>query len=335
MQEYLNLFIDSDYPTFLDKYLTTKTLKRLQHVTQFCGCDYTNRYSPLFLYTRFDHSLVVAHMTYHFTHDKKEAIAALLHDIGTPAFAHVFVYVFGDYIHQESSEKNIIDMIKQDDELLKYLKEDSISLEELQDLTKYEILENKSPKLCTDCLDGVLHTCFIWLHTHSLEEIKEVYDDLIVLKNEDGKKEIGFQKKEVSEKFSGMVKNYAIALQKNENKYTMEFVASVIKKGVEKGLISMEDLYKKKETYIVTILKKNFSTWEIFTETSTLLRTDKKPNQFYVSLNTKKRNVIPLVKEDAITRITEVSNKAKEIQECIQKFQDTLYAYIEKIKEIC
>ena len=335
MQEYLNLFIDPDYPTFLDKYLKTKTLKRLQHVTQFCGCDYTNLYSPLFLYTRFDHSLVVAHMTYHFTHDKKEVIAALLHDIGTPAFAHTIDYVFGDYIHQESSEKNIIDMIKQDDELLKYLKEDSISLEELQDLTKYEILENKSPKLCTDRLDGVLHTCFIWLHTHSLEEIKEVYDDLIVLKNEDGKKEIGFQKKEMAEKFSGMVKNYAIALQENENKYTMEFVASVIKKGVEKGLITMEDLYKKKETDIVTILKQNFSTWEIFTETSMLLRTDTKPSQFYVSLNTKKRNVIPLVKGKPITRITEVSKKAKEIQECIQEFQDTLYAYIEKIKEIC
>ena len=49
MQEYLNLFIDEDYPKFIDKYLNTKTLERLKYITQFCGCDYTRLYSPLFL----------------------------------------------------------------------------------------------------------------------------------------------------------------------------------------------------------------------------------------------------------------------------------------------
>ena len=71
MNQYLNIFIDTDYPDFIDKYLNTNTLNRLKHITQFCGCDYTNLYSPLFKYTRFDHSLVVAHMTWHFTHNKK------------------------------------------------------------------------------------------------------------------------------------------------------------------------------------------------------------------------------------------------------------------------
>ncbi len=36
-------------------------------------------------------------MTWHFTHDKKETIAVLLHDVGTPCFAHCIDYVFGDY----------------------------------------------------------------------------------------------------------------------------------------------------------------------------------------------------------------------------------------------
>ena len=65
MNEYLQLFIDEEYPYFIDKYLDTKTLNRLKYVTQFCGCDYTDLYSPLFLYTRYDHSLVVAHMTWY------------------------------------------------------------------------------------------------------------------------------------------------------------------------------------------------------------------------------------------------------------------------------
>jgi len=107
MEDYLKLFIDKDYPYFLDKYLHTKTLERIKHVTQFCGCDYTKLYNIRFSYTRYDHSLVVAHMTWHFTKDKTSTIAALLHDAGTPCFAHCIDYVFGDYITQESSEKDI------------------------------------------------------------------------------------------------------------------------------------------------------------------------------------------------------------------------------------
>ena len=174
MQEYLQLFIDPEYPYFIDKYLSTETLKRILNVSQFCGCDYTNLYQILFLYTRFHHSLVVAHMTWHFTHDKKATIAALLHDIGTPCFAHCIDYVFGDYLKQESSERKITEMVKRDPTLLAYLQEDGITIDDLEQLEQYSILENKAPQLCTDRLDGVLHTCYIWLQTHSLQEIKEV-----------------------------------------------------------------------------------------------------------------------------------------------------------------
>lgn len=182
MEEYLKLFIDDDYPYFIDKYLNTKTLRRIKYVTQFCGSDYTNLYDPLFLYTRYDHSVIVAHITWHFTHDKKATIAALLHDVGTPCFAHTIDYVFGDFIKQESSEKDIVTLIKQDQELMEYLKEDGVSLDDLKDLKRYSILEQDSPNLCADRLDGVLHTCYIWLHTHSLGEVKDIINNIYVLK---------------------------------------------------------------------------------------------------------------------------------------------------------
>ena len=335
MQEYLNVFIDKEYPTFLDKYTKTQTLERLKYVTQFCGCDYTKLYSPLFVYTRFHHSIVVAHMTWHFTHNKEETIAALLHDVGTPCFAHSIDYVFGDYLNQESSEKNIVEIIKKDKELMNYLKEDEISLEQLNDLTQYPILENKSPKLCTDRLDGVLHSCYIWLHTHELKKIKEVYDDLVVLENEQGKKEIGFQHKKQAVQFAYMVKEYAIALQKNEDKYTMKFVSEIVKKAFLKKLISMEDLYTKKESEMISIFEQNFITWKIFKETNTLMRTESEPICFYASLETKKRNVITLVKtKEGSKRITEELEKTQEIYKEINRFKDTKYAYVEKIKNI-
>ena len=107
MNEYTKIFIDEKYPYFIDKYLNTKTLCRLKHVSQFCGCDYSKLYSPRFFYSRFDHSLTIAHMTWHFTKNKEETIAALLHDVGTPCFAHTIDFVLNDHINQESSEKNI------------------------------------------------------------------------------------------------------------------------------------------------------------------------------------------------------------------------------------
>lgn len=335
MNEYLNLFIDKDYPKFIDKYLTTKTLTRIKNVSQFCGCDYTKLYSPLYFYSRFDHSLVVAHMTWHFTHDKKATIAALLHDVGTPCFAHAIDYVFGDYLEQESSEKDIIELIKNDKDLLSYLKEDNISLTDLQDLTKYPVLENKTPRLCADRLDGVIHTCYIWLHTHSLEEIKEVYDNLIVLINEDNLPEIGFKDLEICEKFINMVITYAKELQGNTDKYVMKYISEIIKLAFERKLIDLEDLYQNKESEVISILDSNFDSWSEFKEANELIRTNEMPSHFYASFETKKRNVIPLVFQDnKVERIINISDKAKNSYQDFIQYKDTNYAYLKRIKTL-
>lgn len=337
MDQYLSLFIDKEYPNFIDKYLKTRTLTRLKNITQFCGCDYTKLYQPRFLFTRYNHSLVVAHMTWHFTKNRKETIAALLHDVGTPCFAHCIDYVFGDYINQESSEKKITDMIKKDNELLRYLKEDGILLEELEDFSNYHILENKSPQLCTDRLDGVLHTCYIWLHTHSLEQIKEVYDNMIVLENEDGHPEIGFKDLEIAEKFVVMVYIYAKELQGNTDKYIMKYVSEIVKLSFERNLISLDDLYTKKEKDICEIFASHFSSWKVFKEANSLMKTEIEPvNTFYISFDTKKRNTIPLLQTaKGNKRITEVSNHAGEKYNTLKKYKDSKYAYVEKIKDIC
>lgn len=333
---YLNVFIDDDYPKFIDKYVNTKTLNRIKNITQFCGCDYTKLYSPLFLYTRFDHSLVVAHMTWHFTHDKKETIAALLHDVGTPCFAHCIDYVLGDYANQESSEEKISNVVLQDKEILQFLKEDGINLVDLEDFQKFQILENKSPKLCTDRLDGVLHTCYIWLHTHSLEQIKEVYNNMVILKNEVGNLEIGFHDLKIAEKFVYMVYNYAKELQRNKDKYVMKYISEIVKLSVSYGPITLNDLYEKSEREIVNIFAKNFTSWSIFNEASTLVQSETEPSDvFYISFDTKKRNTIPLVNSFAgASRIVNVSEEAKRIYSELENYRDSKFAYVRSLKKL-
>ena len=303
MKDYLNIFINDDYPVFIDKYLKTKTLNRLKYVSQFCGCDYTNLYKPLFFYTRYDHSIVVALMTWHFTHDKKETIIALLHDVGTPCFAHCIDYVLGDYLKQESSEKKIVDIIIKDNILVSYLKEDNIYLEDLNDLSKYKILENKIPRLCTDRLDGVLHTCYIWLNTNTIEDIKEVYNNLILLNNEEDNIEIGFKDIDSAMKFSNMVYKYTNEFQSNKDKYVMKYISELIKLSIKRKLITLEDLYIMKESDICNIFNNNFDSWKEFKLISDISNIDNS----YVSFNTKKRYVLPLVRvNNKVIRLGEI-----------------------------
>lgn len=275
-------------------------------------------------------------MTWHFTKNKKETIAALLHDVGTPCFAHCIDYVFGDYLNQESSERKITDIIKLDEELLKYLDEDEISLLDLEDFNNYPILENKSPNLCTDRLDGVLHTCYIWLKTHLLEEIKEVYDNLEVLTNESNKKEIGFTNLKTALKFVKMIKVYALELQGNKDKFVMKYISDLVKEAAKLKLITIDDLYFKKEQEIINIFETNFKTWPNFTNACYLKNANEVPkNNYYISFATKKRNVIPLIKnKQKLERVTSISKRTQKIYFEINEFQDKKYGYIENIKEI-
>lgn len=336
MKEYLKIFIDDEYPDFIDKYLDTNTMKRLKNITQFCGCDYTKLYSPLFKYSRYDHSLVVAHMTWHFTHDKEETIMALLHDVGTPCFAHCIDYVFNDYLKQESSEKSIKDIIKSDSKMQELLKQDNIDIKIFDKYKDFHILENKSPRLCVDRLDGVLHTCYIWLKTHSLKDIKEVYDDIMVLTNEDGNPEIGFNSLVIGEKFVTMVYTYAIELQSNTDKFVSMFIADMVKLSFANDILSLNDLYEKKEEEICQIFNDNFSAWNKFTKASKLIKTNKMPtNKYYISYETKKRNTIPLViYNNEIKRIDLVSKFAKEKYKVLKLYKDSKYAYIKEIDEL-
>lgn len=334
-EAYLSLFIDQEYPKFIDKYLKTKTMKRIQYVTQFCGCDYTRLYHPQFLYTRYHHSLVVAHMTWHFTHEKKQTIAALLHDVGTPCFAHSIDFALYDFLHQEKSERKIADIIEGDRELLQYLKEDGMTVEDLEDLKQYPILENKTPKLCTDRLDGVFHTCTIWLSTHSYMEIKEVYHHIEILTNEEGNLEIGFCDLTSAEVFAHMTSIYAKELQGNRDKYVLQFVAEIVKSAIQKNLITFEDLYHKKEGELVSIFKDYYSSWKLFEQATTVKGSNQAPDQFYISISSKKRNVIPLIQINGkIDRIVNVSNRIQSIYNDIFSYQDLPFSYVDTIKEI-
>lgn len=336
-QLYLSVFANPlfDFPDFLIKYLNTETMKRLKDVTQFCGADYTRLFNTRFKYTRYHHSIICSLIVWNFTHDNKETIKALLHDTGTPCFAHTIDFVFKDTINQESSEKRLSLLAKLDSELMEYLKMDGIEVEELDDLSDCYILENKHPRLCADRLDGVLHTSYIWLNEDKLSVIKDIYKSIRVLENEDSLPELGFSDVDAALEFAKLVSRYAKQLQSNKTKYMNQYISEVVFLSLKSGLITLEDLYTRKESDLVEIFHKNFRTWEIFSNSTSVSSSDYPTEDFSVCVDVKRRNVIPLVEIDGkVYRLDEVSESAKEIYEDIEEFSDKKYGYIKNLKRI-
>src|SRR5574344_1581542 len=127
----------NDYPNFIDKYFNTPELHRLKNIGLFCGCDYVNVHKIKYWYSRFDHSVSTALMTWHFTHNKTQTIAALFHDVGTPVLSHTIDYLLGDSSKQETSEKNEFDIISKSPLIKMYLESDDINILDLKDNSVY------------------------------------------------------------------------------------------------------------------------------------------------------------------------------------------------------
>lgn len=333
LKTYMEIFSE-DFPSFLDKYIETNTMQNLNGKGQFCGSEYTKLHSCKMNYTRLHHSVVSALMTWHFTSNKTQTIAALLHDIGTPSFSHCIDFLLHDSENQCSSERSTLEVLEKDPVLLNLLASDGIELEQIINLKKYSIVENEKPKLCVDRLDGVLHTAFIWQHFWELKDIKEIYQNMKVLINEEGKPEIGFTDTKIAEKFSLGSFRYSIALQRNESIFSTQFIADVLKELMNRNLLSLDDLYQLSEKEIIEIIEHTGDlkdTWHQFTKAKKIVRTNEYPkDEYVVSVKSKKRYVLPLVYQNRKTqRVNKVSKYANNLLKTYLLYKDTEYSYVE------
>lgn len=333
LQKY-HMLLSSEWPEFIDKYLCL--IENLKQRTQFCGCDYTKLYPIRYLYTRFDHSVSCALMAWHFTHDKKKTIAALLHDKGTPAFSHCIDYVKGDYENQESAEMDLKEVLSNSKELLLYLKEDGLCLSDIIPIDQYSIVDIERPGICVDRLDGILHTNLIWLQTWQLDDVSFVYQDMKILKNQNGKEEIGFSSVEMAERFYEGAYTYSITFQKNEDRLVMQLIADIVKSLIHDHTVELADLYQLDESKLVDIIKssKYASLWKTFSNLEKIWRSEEVPTEYLYmipSFPVKKRFVIPLCEYQGKTiRLDEISSSCQTLLHQYEEFQDSHYAYIKK-----
>ena len=243
--------LSPDFPEFINNYIDFPILHRLSGIGLLCGTDWTPLYRNRFFYSRLDHSIGVALILWHFTHDRAETIAGLLHDVSTPVFSHVADFRNGDALTQESTENENESMIRNDDALCAMLKSDGISIDAVADYHVYPLADNKLPRLSADRLEYMFPSGAALEGSWTLSEIAEAYDDIAICINEDGESELGFRTQKIAETYCEKTCRTGHILQLNENKLALKLLSDIVDRAIAIGLIAEKDCYEKTEREIV------------------------------------------------------------------------------------
>ena len=288
-----------DIPQFLLDFASTDAMVRLKNIGMNCGVEYTNfpvyRDSPP--YSRFDHSLGVALIVWHFTQDIKQAVAGLFHDISTPVFAHVVDFLNGDHLQQESTEERTMEIISRSDQIRGLLTRYGLSVEDVCDYHRYPIADNDSPLLSADRLEYSLANAVNY-RFRTRAEVQAYYEDLTIEKNESGEDELAFRSPELACAFAQAALCNSKVYVTDEDRYSMQFLADMLRVALDGGVLREEDLYST-EPQVILKLQSGAPTaalWQQFRGFSAIHRTDQNPGlPQWMSVPAKKRCVDPLV----------------------------------------
>lgn len=329
--------LSEEFPNFLEEYIETPAMLRLDGISMFPGGDHTKILNIKNFNSRLKHSIGVALIVWNFTKDKKQTLAGLFHDISTPAFSHIVDFMNGDYLNQESTEDLTKYMIENSKEIMELLNRDGIKVEEVCDYHMYPIADNDTPMLSADRLEYTFSDGFEIDRIFDLDKVNRIYKNISVLKNENDEIELGFNNLNIAEEFiNNANKLWLLISGGNEINFIMQFWTDYLKKSIEKGYIKEADLYKMSEFEIIEKLKekadeKMIDILEKFQNSTEIIRSDVEVKDKYcVSIKAKRRYINPLVEIGNIAkRVTELSNEANKIIENIKAYEDSKFAYLD------
>lgn len=326
--DYFNM-LEPNFPEWLNDYIETKELLKQRYISVTCGKIYSNLFEIDFFFSSLDHSVAVALIVWHFTHDKKQTLSGLFHDIATPVFKHCVDFLNGDYMTQESTEDLTSKIIGSSKEIMDLLKRDNIKLEEVDDYHIYPVADNDTPKLSADRLEYSLSNALLTNKLLNIDEIKKIYSDIVLGKDEDGTLELSFTSKKTALEFVKITSKLSIIYRDDKTRYSMQLIADIIKKLNEDGLITKADLYNKKESEIMEIIenskyKEIFNIWK--NAKNVKVSKEKPETVYFVHHGAKIRYIDPLVNK---RRISSISKEAKKEIDKNLSYDMNNYVYLD------
>lgn len=326
-REYLRILCP-DFPTWLLKYIAVPEFQRL-HSVSMTTMDYSNLYKFPDFNSVFAHSIGVALIVWKFTHDQKQTLAGLYHDIASSAFKHAIDYMNGDSETQESTEANTGQIIRNSKTIMRLLKRDEILPSEVADYHLYPIADNNLPGLAADRLEYTLSNGLFLYETWDLAQVRYFYDNITVLKNEDGIPELGFLDQDVCEEFTELSLPLFANYHSDEARATLQFIADIIQSMLAKNFLTIDDLYSMSEREIIDWIlscgdKTISEAFRNFQRTTSVYSSNTiKKDRYCTDVKAKIRYITPLVKaedeDNEDRRITDISNP---IARAVKKYLD-------------
>lgn len=244
-----NLYCEN-FPEYLKDFLEVPEVSRLNGVEQNAGIDYSGFNIYKYHYSVLDHSLGVSLILNNFVINKRQIIAALLHDIDVPAFLYSTYLIDEPSVKKEDSELSTYDVIVGSNKLFEYFFKNKVDISDMCDYTKYPLAYNVRPKLCAHRLEYFLHTGFL-SGLYSFEQIKTFYNDIFVTANEDKMPEFCFRTLEIAKEFCRLTIECGKKYRSYEAKYAMKFISDTLASMIRREVISYEDLYKYSDRVIM------------------------------------------------------------------------------------
>ena len=294
------LIYSTDVPAWLGEFCAAPEMRRLRGVGMNCGCEYTAfpRFRGLPPYSRFRHSVGVCLIVWRFTGDMAQALAGLFHDIATPCFAHTVDFLRGDYMSQESTEDRTEDIIRTSPVIMQLLDKYGIAPGAVTDYHMYPIADNDSPRLSADRLEYTLGN----LEGYGLcgtAALQACYDGIIAAKAEDGAAELAFTDTDAARRFARNALKMSRIYVADEDRYAMQMLSELLRRAVEKGILTGEELYLTEDDVIARLTGDGelCARWQEFRAMHRMLTRaeDDAPDGAWRVIGAKKRYIDPLV----------------------------------------
>lgn len=316
LKDYFSI-LSQDIPGWLNDYIDTAAMQRIGYISFDNGNDYVSFNDKHDWYSNLDHSVGVALMIWHFTHDKAQTLAGLFHDIATPSFKHCIDFMYGDTEKQEFTENRTRSIIENDKKIMELLKCDGISLDQVCDYHIYPIADNDTPHLSCDRFEYNF-SCGYFFHPEiwTLEEIKKTYDDVEIMINENGEQELGFKTIKIAEDYIHHICKLWPYWIKPSMRITQQFYADIVSLMMEYNYLTEEDLYNLKESEVILKIENcpNKYISDAFNKFKKLNKCHvaiEDEGNYQISVKTKRRYVNPLVSNELMYgRIYSLSDQA-------------------------
>ena len=315
-----------EVPAFLYEIADSPQMQRLRGIGMNCGCEYTS--FPLFKglepYSRFTHSVGVGAIVWNFTRDPKQAIAGLLHDVASPAFAHVIDFMKGDYLVQESTEERTAAIIASSAQICEVLALLGLPIGQVSDYHLYPVADNDTPHLSADRLEYTMGNILNY-RFGTLDDVARIYGNLVVGENAEGEVELCFTDREIAEEFAFKALECGRIYVCDADRYSMQLLSEIVRNAILRGTVS-ENLLYTTENQVIAALSSDAegkADWEKFRILGAIQKTEDPSGDYPVrQISAKKRYIDPYV--EGLGRVTELS---PEFKTAVREFLEEDFRY--------